>query len=322
MKQIFLIINAAFILLYSGYFQYAHAGSNKLSCALKSEQQFLGALPEFSHNNTPLLGYQCQLIPHYSGFLGNWFPTSPHLYISQSNRLLSTNNSADNATDDDISTAWKVAFSIKRLGQSQLSIFAEQKDWQYVLQAKEDIEFTPSNANGPNDAITIKKGQQARINRTEETFGFSFIFPFQDEKVLTELRLQKSVINQPIQANMAPFEKRSLFAAKTETHEIMIISQSFHRGLNINWQFGIGQGKVILEPKERIIFEAELGQVISLRGQLAFHYQYRINRRWFGHLGWQGNLHYWQQSANDDDFQLGSANSLEQQIFMGIGFTF
>lgn len=322
MKHIFLIINTAFILLFLGFFQNAQAGSNTLSCAIKSEQQFLGALPELSHNSDPLVGYQCQLIPYYSGFLGNWFPALPHFYFSQTNRLLASSNSTELATDDDNSQAWRVAFSIKRFGQGQLSIFAGKKDWQYVLQAKEAIPFIPSNAKDPSDAITINQGQQARLNRKEDTVGFSFIFPFQDDKVLTELRLQNSIINQPIQANITPFEKRSLFAATTEIHEIMIISQSFHRGLNINWQFGLGQGKVILKPEESITFDAELGQVISLRGQLEFHYQHRFNRRWFGHLGWQGNLHYWQQSADDEDFQLASANNIEQQVFIGFGLTF
>jgi hypothetical protein len=322
MKQIFLTINTAFILLLLGSLQNAQAGSNKLSCAMKSEQPLLGGLPELSHNSDPLLGYQCHLTPHYSGFSGNWFPALPNIYVSQSNRLLTPSSSGNQATDDDTSKAWRVALSIKRLGQSQLSIFAGKNDWQYVLQAKEAIPFIPSNANDPTDAITINQGQQARINREEDTYGFSFIFPYQDDKVLTELRIQKSLINQPIQANITPFEKRSLYSAKTETNEIMIISQSFHRGLNINWQFGLGQGKVILEPKESITFDSELGQIISIKGQLEFYYQYRFNRRWFSHLGWQGNLHYWQQNVDDEDFQLASANHFEQQVFLGIGLTF
>jgi hypothetical protein len=322
MNQIFLIIRTAFILLFLGYFQNTQAGSNKLSCALKSEQQFLGALPEFSHKGDLLLGYQCQLVPNYSRFLGNWFPSLPNLYLSQVNRLSVSNNASYNATSDDVSKTWKVALSIKRFGQSQLSIFTGKKDWQQVLQAKEDIAFIPSSANSVSDAITINKGQQARLNSTEEYFGFSFILPSKGEKELTEIRLQRTIINQPIQANIISFEKSSLFTTKTETNEIIIISQSYHRGLNINWQFGLGQGKVILEPEKQINFDSESDQTMSLRGQLELYYQYRFNRRWFGHLGWQGSMYYWQQNIDDKSYKLKSVNNLKQQLFLGIGLSF
>lgn len=322
MKQIFFIIKSTCILLLLGYVQNTQAGSNKFTCALKSEQQFPGGLPEFSHNADPLFGYQCQLIPHYSGFLGNWFPALPHLSISQSKRLITSNNLADKATDDDTSKAWNIAFSIKRFGQSQLSVFAGQKDWQRVLQAKEAIDFIPENSQGVSDAITINQGQQARLNRKEEFFGFSFILPYQSETVLTELRIQKSIINQPIQANIPDFGKRSLFSAKTDINEVLIISQSFHRGLNINWQFGLGQGKALLAPQESIDFDDEQNLIISLRGQLELYYHYRINRHWFGHLGWKGDVHYWQQSTDDDNVQLAATNNMEQQVFLGIGLSF
>jgi len=322
MNQISPIIKAAFILLFLGYFQNTQAGSNKLSCAIKSEQQLLGALPDFTANTDPLFGYQCQLKPKYSRFLGNWFPALPNIYYSQANRLSASSNATYNATSDDASTTWKVAFSIKRFGESQLSIFTGKKDWQQVLQAKEDIAFIPSNSNSASDAITINKGQQARLNRTEEVFGLSLILPSQGEAELTEIRIQKTIINQPIQANVTPFTKKSLFSTKTDTNEIKIISQSYHRGLNINWQLGLGQGKAILEPKEQISFETELDQIISLRGQLELYYQYRFNRRWFGHVGWQGAMIYWQQNANDENYKLETANNLEQQVFLGIGLSF
>lgn len=322
MNQIFFIIRTAFILLFLGYFQNTQAGTNKSSCALKTEQQLLGALPDFAPNTDPLLGYQCQLIPNYSRFLGNWFPALPNLYLSQANRLSVSNNTSYNATSEDVSKAWKVAFSIKRFGQSQLSIFTGKKDWQQVLKAKEVIAFIPSNANSASDAITLNKGQQARLNRTEEYFGLSFILPPQGEKELTEMRIQKTIVNQPIQANIISFNKSSLFGTKTDANEIIIISQSYHRGLNINWQFGLGQGKVALEPEEQITFDSELDQIISIRGQLEIYYQYRFNRRWFGHLSWQGSMYYWQQNVDDENFKLESANNLEQQLYLGIGLSF
>ena len=322
MKQIFLIIKAAFILLLCGYFSNTHAGSNSLSCALKSKQQFFGALPGFSNNSTPLQGYQCQHIPYYSGFLGNWFPSLPSVYLSQSSQLLAGNNKSNSAANNDSSQAWRVALSIKRFGQSQLSIFSGKKDWRKVLQAKEAISFIPSNAQSPSDGITINNGQQALFNRTENNAGFSFIFPYQNEQTLTELRVQRAVINQPIQANVPLFEKHSLFSAETIIDEIMIISQSHHKGLNINWQFSLGTGEVTLKPQEIIKPDTELNQIISLRGQLEFYYQYRINRLWFGHAGWKGDIHYWQQNNANDDFQLASANTMEQQVFLGIGLTF
>jgi len=322
MNQIFFIIRTAFILLFLGYFQSSQAGTNKSSCALKTEQQFLGALPEFASNSDPLFGYQCRLIPNYTRFLGNWFPSLPNLYFSQVNRLSISNNTTYDATSDDVSKTWQVAFSIKRFGQSQLSIFTGKKDWQQVLQAKKAIAFVPSNANSASDAITINKGQKARLNRTEEYFGLSFILPSQGEKELTEIRLQRTIINQPIQANIISFEKSSLFGTKTDANEIIIISQSYHKGLNINWQFGLGQGKVVLEPEEQITFDSELDQIISIRGQLELYYHYRFNRRWFGHLSWQGSMYYWQQNVDDENFKLESANNLEQQLYLGIGLSF
>lgn len=322
MKHVFYIVRAAFLLLLLGYFSNTQGASNKLSCAFKSEQQFLGALPEFSSSSDPLLGYQCELTPHYSSFLGNWFPSQPYLYFSQTNRSLTSDGSAVDATNDDSSKTWRGSLAIKRFGQSQLSIFAGQKDWQQVFKAKEVIAFIPASASTPSDAIAINEGQQARINRKEESLGFSFIFPFQTEKVLTELRLQQSLINQPIQANITPFNKRSLFPARAVINEIMIISHSSHRGLNFNWHFGLGKGEITLEPENSIVFESKLNQIISLRAQLEIYYHHRFNRRWFSHITWQGGMHYWQQNADDDDFQLASGNTIEQNISLGIGFTF
>jgi hypothetical protein len=322
MNEIFIIIKVACILFMFGYFSNTQAGSNTLSCALKSDQQYLGALPEFSHDNTPLQGYQCQHIPNYSGFLGNWFPSLPHLYISQSSRLIANSSSPNTAANNDRSQAWKVALSIKRFGQSQLSIFSGQKDWQRVLQAKEAITFIPSSALSASDGITINSGQQALFNHTENYFGLGLIFPYSNEQNLTELRLQRVLIDQPIQANIPLFEKRSLFAALASIDEIMIISQSYHRGFNFNWQFGLGSGEVTLKPKEITQFDSQRSQIISLRGQAELYYQYRISRRWFGHAGWKGDFHYWQQNTQDDDFQLASASTLEQQVFLGIGLAF
>lgn len=323
MNQIFIITKAAFIFLLCGYLSNAHAGSNILSCAFKVDQQYLGALPKFSHNNTPLLGYQCQHIPYYSGFLGDWFPSLPKLYLSQSGRLLAANSDSSNTTtNDDYSRAWKVAFSIKRFGQSQLSIFSGQKSWQRFLQAKENITFIPSEANNGNNAITINDGQYAQFNRNETYFGLSLILPYKSDQKLTELRLQNTIINQPIQANISQFNKHTLFPAQTTLNEIIIISQSNHRGLNINWQFGLGQGKVLLKPKRLINIDDDFDQIISFKSQIEFYYQYRINRRWMGHLGWKAETHYWQQNKDSDDVKLMSNNTIEQQAFLGIGLTF
>ncbi|MFT7259350.1 MAG: hypothetical protein ACI9MS_001208 [Glaciecola sp.] len=55
-----------------------------LSCALRVDQQYLGVLLELSQNQVPVQGFQCQLIPKYSDFLGNWFPSPPSLTFSQS----------------------------------------------------------------------------------------------------------------------------------------------------------------------------------------------------------------------------------------------
>jgi hypothetical protein len=323
MNQIFIIIKVAFIFLFLGSAANTLAGSNILSCAFKSDQQYLGALPEFSYNRAPLLGYQCQHIPYYSGFLGNWFPSLPRLYLSQSSRLLASNNqSLDSTTKNDTSQAWNIALPIKRFGQGQLSVFSGQKDWHKMLQAKEDITFIPVNAQSSNDGIKITPGQQARFKRSEGVFGLSLTFPYPQDEALTELRLQRAIINQPIQANVPQFEKRSLFSSQTHIDEIMVLSESHHKGLNINWQFSLGKGEIVLKPQDTIQVDAELNKIISLRGQLEFYYQHRINRRWFSHMGWKADVYYWQQNRQDDEFQLASANTIEQQIFLGMGLSF
>lgn len=319
-------MNACFLFILLGYLPNTQAGDDKLSCALKSEQIFLGGLPNFQHNSAPLQGVQCQLNPYYSGFLGNWFPSLPQVQVSQSSRLLpskkKTDSASGDATDDDASKTWKIALSIKRFGRSQISILSGQKEWQQVLQATKSINFLPSGAKSTNDVILIADKKQARLKHEEKYYGVGLILPFQDEQILTELRVQKSIINQPIQANVSPFENHSLFTAQVEIDEIMIASQSSNNGLNINWHIGLGQGNITLEPKNLITFKSELDQVISLRGQLEFYYQYRINRKWFGHAGWKGEVHYWQQGNSDDNFQLANANNIRHQAFFGLGVNF
>lgn len=289
----------------------SHAGTDKLSCGYKLQQQYLGALPEFKANTQPLLGYRCDLKPHTSSFLGNWFPSLPNIMISQTNRQLG----------DDFNQAWQLSLAIKRMGQGQFYLAAGQDHWQQVLTSKESIPFVASNASTPSDTTLIADDQKVRLSHKKTLLGAGFRFAYQENQPLTELAFQQVVIDQPVQANVIGFEKRSLYQAMTEISEISIISESYHRGLNINWQFALGIGQVKLKPENMIPIEKDKNQVLALKGIVEVYYQYRINRRWFGYSSWIGKLHYWQQASNEESFELAPNDQAEHQFQLGLGLS-
>jgi hypothetical protein len=322
MNEVFIIIKVAFILLVCGGGSNTQAESSTLSCGLRVDQQYLGALPELSQNQAPLQGFQCQHTPKYSGFLGNWFPSSPSLTFSQSSLLLVNKHSSNSPARNDSNQTWNVSFSIKRFGRSQMSVFSGQKDWHKALKAKKNLTFIPSSAQSSSDGIEITQGQQALFNRVERYVGLSIIFPDSHEQTLTELRVQQTFINQAMQADIPLFNKYSLFPTHVNINEIIIISQSHHKGFNINWQFGLGKGNVVLKPKAITPLNSKADQIFSVRGNIELYYQYRLNRRWFTYLGWKGDFHYWRQSTDNNDVQLAHSSTLEQQVFLGVGLKF
>jgi hypothetical protein len=288
------------------------AGTDKLACASIAEQNSLGGLPDFNSDTTAYLGYRCDLQPRVSSFLGNWLPSLPSISIFQANKIRSS----------DFHQGIKFELAIKRIGHSQLYFSLGQTKSQQVLSASEDIPFVSVAANDFNDAVNISKDQKARLSQEKTYWGLGFKIPYQDNQPLTGILFQQSKIDQPIQANIPTFEKRSLFQAQAHISELSIISESRHRGLNFNWQFGLGMGKVILEPSKVIHFSKDLDQIMTLKGMFEIYYQYRISRRWYAYSSWQSHIRYWQQMTNDDEFQLAPNNQLTHQGNIGFGLSF
>lgn len=288
------------------------AGTDKLACASSVEQHNLGGLPEFNNSTTAYLGYRCDLQPRISNFLGNWLPSLPAISVFQSNKIRST----------DFHQGIEFELAIKRIGSSQLYFTAGQIKSQQVLSASEEIPFVPSSANDRNDAVNIIENQKARMSHENAYWGLGFQMPYQSNQSLTGILFQQVNIDQPMQANILNFEKRSLFQARTRISELIIISDSHHRGLNLNWQFGLGIGEVQLEPSQVINFEKDLDRVLAIKAEFEIYYQYRISRRWFAYSSWQANLRYWQQVNNSEDYQLAPNNHFIHQANLGFGISF
>jgi hypothetical protein len=286
--------------------------SKQISCAYKIEQLTLGALPELSSSSDPFIGNLCVLEPRVSTFLGNWFPSLPRIHFSQANRQVG----------DDFNQDWLFSLAIKRLGQAQFYIATQQSQRQHVLTTKEEIPFVPQNANTSSDAVMLAEQQKVRLSHKQNQIQLGFRFAYQENQPLTELSFQQITVDQPIQANVEGFEKRSLFQSTTQISRIAIISQSYHRGLNINWQFAMGLGKVSLKPENIITIEKDKNQVIALTTGLELYYQHRLNRRWFAYGRWAGEVNYWQQATTGDNFQLAPYDLITQQVNLGLGLSF
>lgn len=290
----------------------SHAGTDKVFCGYQLQQQYLGALPELEANRQSLRGYRCDLKPHISSFLGNWFPSVPNIMIRQTIGQQS----------DDTNQAWQLSLSIKRLGQGHFYLAAEQDDWQKTLTAKESITLVASNALTESNTTLISDSQKVRLKHKKNQWGVGFRFAFQEDQPLTELAFRQVKIDQPVQANVIGFDKRSLYQAITEISEMGIISESYHRGLNINWQFALGIGQVKLKPENIIPIEKDKNHILAFNTMIEIYYQYRINRRWFGYSSWIGNFHYWQQPSNEESFELAPNNQTEHQFQLGLGLNF
>lgn len=298
----------------------ANANLSSFGCALNAEQNNFGALPGFSANTQPLIGYFCELKPKRSTYLGNWFPSLPQLFISQTKPILSTDN---NATADDYSQSWYADLAIKRIGDSQLVLHLGQKKWQQALKANEDILFFSSNTSGIQNAISIQQGQQALLAYNESRIGLSFILPYREHQPLTRLTLQQYEIEQPIQADIADLPQQSLYNSQINLTEIRVNSGSYNKGFNFNWGIALAVGDIRIDSDAVAQSSAEDNEILSIYGALELYYQYRFNRRWFAFSRWQGEIRYWRQGKGDNpDYQLPEANNIEQQLHLGLGLRF
>ncbi|MBL4797148.1 MAG: hypothetical protein JKY50_07030 [Oleispira sp.] len=309
-----------FFSLLMGIHSNVNASLNSIGCALIADQKNVGALPGFSTNTQPLIGYSCELKPKRSTYLGNWFPSLPQLTISQTKRVLSSDS---NATADDYSQSWYADLAIKRIGDSQLVLHLGQKKWQQALKANEDILFFSANTSGIQDAISIQQGQQALLAYSESRIGLSFILPYRKHQPLTRLTLQQYMIDQPIQADIADLPQRSLYNSQINLTEIRVNSESYNKGFNFNWGIALAVGDIRIDSDAVTQSSAEDNEILSIYGALELYYQYRFNRRWFAFSRWQGEIRHWRQGKGDNpDYQLPEANNIEQQLHLGLGLRF
>lgn len=294
----------------------AAANQDTISCDLTARQQNLGALPNFEQSSTPLTGFSCQSTPYISSYLGNWFPSLPHIMYSQSTR--------SQADIDDYNQQWGASLGIKRIAQGQLYIFANQSLSRSTLESNKDINFVPKNISSANQAISLNKHQQIRLSHQQSSWGIGLQFPYIPDQPLTKVLLRQTIIDQPMQANIQGFNDRSLFEVTAKLTEVEIGKQSFHRGFNVNWQITMGLGDVEMEPKNltTAALNTEQDKIISLGSEIEIYYQHRINRRWFTYARGVGEIQYWHQSAKDENFELETYRWLEYQAHLGIGMSF
>ena len=300
---------------------HAHAAQGTLGCGLNTERQTYGGLPEFTANAKPLLGYQCELKPRRSTYLGNWFPSLPHLSFSQTTHLLNNDQSAPEA--DDYNQHGYIDLAIKRIGDSQLVIHAEYIKSQQALTANEEISFIPPNISNLDDTIIIQKNQQALVAHSENSIGVSFMFPYRNHQPLTNITLQQRTISQPIQANITGLRNRSLYNTETRLTELGIKSQSYHKGFNINWGLALAAGDNNMDSNLIAKNSGGYNEVLSIAGELELYYQYRFTRRWFAFSRWQGNIQYTRQGKTDNpEYRLAESQYVEQRVSLGIGIRF
>lgn len=294
----------------------ASAGTNKISCDMMANQQTFGALPDFKKDSSPLLGFSCQTAPYISSYLGNWFPSLPAINYSQSKRT--------KKGIDDINQKWGVSLSIKRIHQGQLYIFANQNLSKSTLEANDDIYFIPKDLSNTALAISVNQKQNVRLSHQKDSWGVGLQFPYIENQPLTKVLFRRSVIDQPMQANIQGFPKHSLYEAKTQLSEIEIGNQSFDRGFNINWKIAMGLGEIELEPTAltSVALDIEQDKIISLSSEIGVYYQHRINRRWFAYTRGVGEIQYWHQSTKDKNFELENYRWIAYQAHIGLGMSF
>jgi hypothetical protein len=298
-----------------------HANQGTIGCSLTAERHTFGSLPEFTANSQPLIGYSCELKPRRSTYLGNWFPSLPQVSISQTNRILT--NAENSPEADDYSQSWHIGLAIKRIGDSQLVLHGGKKKEQQTLTANENITFSSSNASSIQDVIIIQQGQQARMIHTKNELGLSFIFPYRDHQPLTRITLQQYIIAQPIQANLAGFPNRSLYNAQARLTELGIYSKAYHKGFNFNWGIALAAGDVSFDSDAVAKDSEDYSEIFNVYGILELYYQHNFNRRWFAFSRWQSEINYRQQGKKDNpEYQLAEDNNIEQQLHLGLGFSF
>ena len=261
------------------------------------------------------IGFRCDTYPKVSSFLGDWFPSYPQLSISQQQRHKINTN--------DIIQDWSLSYGIKRIAEGQLAVFAGQNLSEFTLNTKEEIPLI----NKDSGAIeTLNNQQKVRLSNKQTFLGLGMQFPAIKGQPLTEVIIQRSIIQQPLQANVQGFPKRSLYEGKIELSEILMGKHSRHRGLNINWQIGLGLGEIKLQPEGLTTissqFDSTQEKIVTLGTQIEIYYQYRLNRRWFSYFRGVSDIQYWYQIETDSNYKIANYQLVDYQAEMGMGLRF
>lgn len=305
---------SAFLILSSISFT-TQAHTNTMSCGLDSRQKFLGALPDFSNDPRLLFGFRCDTYPKVSSFLGDWFPSTPQLSISQQQRHKIDTN--------DIIQDWSLSYGIKRIAEGQLAVYAGQNLSEFTLVTTREVPLI----NKTSGAIaTLNNKQKVRLSNKKRFYGLGMQFSAIKGQPLTEVIFQRSVIQQPLQANVRGFPKHSLFESQAELSEIIMSNQSYNRGLNINWQVGMGLGEVQLQPKALTTsgskFDSSQENIVTLATQIEIYYQFRFNRRWFSYIRSVSDIQYWYQIEPDNNYKIADYQLVDYQAEIGMGLRF
>jgi len=284
--------------------------ASQLICGLAYGNQTLPALPEFKAESDRSQYYGCEYLNQPQARTGNWLPDWPEFsYWQHQSNGFSAQDNPDNKGYE-----LQTDIPLKRLDTSTLFFHYQQTQWQQLLSTTEAINYQPANGA----AIGLSDGQITAVELQQSEFGLALRMPYRSNHPITEVKLSKLNQQHPLQANILNQPLRTLYAAETDFWQLSIASDSYHRGLNINWQVGFGQGKVTFGDEAALQVLENEDELIAIKGRLDFFYRWRMNMRWHTYMAWQNRILHWQQVSSNDNLQLPAANQYESRLNAGI----
>lgn len=284
--------------------------TSQLICGLGYGNQSLPALPEFKAESQGSQYYGCNYSNQPLARTGSWFPDWPEFgYWSHKSDFINSQQNPDAQ-----GYHLKADLPLKRLDVSTLFLTYQQTQWQQLLSTTETINYQPAATS----AVELAEGQITAVELEQSQFGLALRLPYRSNHPISEVKLTRIHQQHPLQANILNQPLRTLYAAETSFWQLSIASDSYHRGLNINWQLGFAQGEVKLGQEAGFQRQDNEDELIALNARLDLFYRWRINMRWHTYIAWQNHVLHWQQVNSGDNLQLPTANQYESKLTSGV----
>ena len=290
------------------------AGAGVLSTGAGQEYFSFGAVPSLSSPDPSSDAFNLTLNGSLPLRYGNWFPALPDVSLSYSKGNLYSGISSEETE----ATGVHIALPVKRIGNWFLYLYAGEHKWKQVLTVEEPLLYVRETAF----PLALNEDQSVRMTHQRRYVGSGFRTSPRRSRFLNEFKLRIYNIDQPLQADVSAQPLEGLFRSDILFYELSVGKYANEKGLNLNWELGIGAGEATLGSDIRIVDEEEADNLITAHATFEIIYSMRLSRRWSGFVSGKVSALQWQQENESDFAELNDGQYLYGAFYSGFSFRF